>query len=72
MNLLEWWQFISKKICDDYDHSQEDGVYNEDTKAFLTLIKSKTLTPKDETPKGLQALMEVVDMSTSQGRKFCI
>jgi hypothetical protein len=45
---------MSKKRCDGYAHSQEyDGVYNEALEAFLTKRKSKTLTPEDETPKGL-------------------
>jgi hypothetical protein len=42
-SLLEWWQFISEKRCDDYAHSQEDG-YNEALKAFLQETgMSKTL-----------------------------
>jgi hypothetical protein len=37
MNSLEWWQLISEKRCDGYAHSQEDDdVYIEDPKAFLT------------------------------------
>jgi hypothetical protein len=36
MNSLEWWHLISENICDNYDHSQEDDVYNETPKAFLT------------------------------------
>jgi hypothetical protein len=32
-SLLEWWQLISEKICDDCAHSQEDD-YNEAMKAF--------------------------------------
>jgi hypothetical protein len=36
MNSLEWWKLISEKICDGYAHSQEDDVYNEDPKAFIT------------------------------------
>jgi hypothetical protein len=69
---LEWWQLISEKKCDGYSHSQEDDCYNEAPKAFLTQVKSKTLTPEDEKPKGLRAPMGVVDTSTSQGRNFCI
>ena len=34
MNLLEWWQVISEKRCDDYAHLQEDG-YNEALQSFL-------------------------------------
>jgi hypothetical protein len=33
-SLLEWWQLISEKRCDDYAHSQEDE-YNEALKEFL-------------------------------------
>jgi hypothetical protein len=52
--------------------SQEDDYYNEALRAFLTKVKSKTLTPEDENPKGLWAPMGVVDTSTSHGRNFCI
>jgi hypothetical protein len=69
---LEWWQLISEKRCDGYSHSQEDDYYNEALRAFLTKVKSKTLTPEDENPKGLWAPMGVVDTSTSQGCNFCI
>ena len=69
---LEWWQRISEKRCDSYSHSQEDDYYNEALRAFLTQGKSKTLTPEDENPKGLWALMEVVDTLTSSGSNFCI
>ena len=33
-NLLEWWQLISEKLCDDYAHSKEHE-YNEALKDFL-------------------------------------
>jgi hypothetical protein len=73
MNSLEWWHLISEKRSDGYAHSKEDSdFYNEAPKAFLTQRKSKKLTLEDETSKGLWAPMGVVDMSTSQGRKFCI
>jgi hypothetical protein len=55
---LEWYQLISEKRCDGYTHSQEDDdVYNEALEAFLIQRKSKTLTPEDETPKGMWAPM---------------
>jgi hypothetical protein len=34
-NFLEWWQLISEKRCDNYDHSKEDE-YNEAPNEFLT------------------------------------
>jgi hypothetical protein len=34
MNALEGRQLISEKICDEYDHSQEDE-YNKALKEFL-------------------------------------
>jgi hypothetical protein len=33
-SLLEWWQLISEKRCDDYAHLQEHE-YNEALKEFL-------------------------------------
>jgi hypothetical protein len=37
MNSIKWWKLISEKRCDGYAHSQEDDdVYNEAPKAFLT------------------------------------
>jgi hypothetical protein len=36
MNSLEWWQLIFEKRCDGYVHLQEDEVYNEAAKEFLT------------------------------------
>jgi hypothetical protein len=55
MNPLEWWHHISEKRCDGYAHLQEDDVYNEAPKVFLTLIKSKSLTQEDVMSKGLWA-----------------
>jgi hypothetical protein len=59
-SLLEWWQLISEKRCDDCTHLLEDG-YNEVLKAFYNKQEcqkpytSKNLTLGDEVPKVMWA-----------------
>jgi hypothetical protein len=53
VNSVEWWHIFSKKSCDGYAHSQEDeDVYNEATKTFLTkIINDKTINIQNPNPK---------------------
>ena len=62
-SLLEWWQLISEKRCDNYAHSQE-YEYNEAPKEFLhqTWMEkpntSKNLTLGDKVSKFMWVLLE--------------
>ena len=50
MNSREWWYLISKEICDDYVHSQEDE-YNEAPNEFLAQnINEKTINIQNPNP----------------------
>jgi hypothetical protein len=50
-SLLEWWQLISEKRCEDYAHLQEDD-YNEDLNAFFTInMNAKTLGIQKPNPR---------------------